>query len=145
RWLVFQENQSVLDGGRDGFFEFLHVDGVLASGCPVWPSGSSGRSGQAFRGLSLSCGVLWVSERRYSYGEFRADADGVCYGCLCFRWFLTWVIHLFEALFALKVCSDKGIDSTSTRLLWIAQTFLFGLTSLCLLIKYKPDGRPKRQ
>uniref|UniRef100_A0A671LC10 Transmembrane protein 254 n=1 Tax=Sinocyclocheilus anshuiensis TaxID=1608454 RepID=A0A671LC10_9TELE len=116
-------------------------------GRPVWPSGSSGRSGQAFRGLSLSCDVLWVSERRYSYGEFRADADAddVRYGCLCFRWFLTWVIHLFEALFALKVCSDKGIDSTSTRLLWFAQTFLFGLTSLGLLIKYKPDGRPKRQ
>uniref|UniRef100_A0A673M2N8 Transmembrane protein 254 n=1 Tax=Sinocyclocheilus rhinocerous TaxID=307959 RepID=A0A673M2N8_9TELE len=60
-------------------------------------------------------------------------------------WFLMFAIHVCEALFALKFCSDKGIDSTSTRLLWIAQTFLFGLTSLCLLIKYKPDGRPKRQ
>uniref|UniRef100_A0A672NW80 Transmembrane protein 254 n=1 Tax=Sinocyclocheilus grahami TaxID=75366 RepID=A0A672NW80_SINGR len=67
------------------------------------------------------------------------------YPVVYYGWFLTWVIHLFEALFALKACSDKGIDSTSTRLLWIAQTFLFGLTSLCLLIKYKPDGRPKRQ
>uniref|UniRef100_A0A673FR19 Transmembrane protein 254 n=1 Tax=Sinocyclocheilus rhinocerous TaxID=307959 RepID=A0A673FR19_9TELE len=43
------------------------------------------------------------------------------------------------------VCSDKGIDSTSTRLLWFAQTFLFGFASLGLLVKYKPDGRPKRQ
>ncbi|ROK15878.1 Transmembrane protein 254 [Anabarilius grahami] len=62
-----------------------------------------------------------------------------------FEWYLTWVIHLFEALYALKVCSDKGIDNTSTRLLWFAQTFLYGIASLGLLLKYKPDGRPKRQ
>uniref|UniRef100_A0A8C1YSE0 Transmembrane protein 254 n=1 Tax=Cyprinus carpio TaxID=7962 RepID=A0A8C1YSE0_CYPCA len=67
------------------------------------------------------------------------------YPVMYYGWFMTWVIHLFEALFALKLCSDKGIDSTSARLLWVAQTFLFGLGSLCLLIKYKPDGRPKRQ
>ncbi|XP_026135105.1 transmembrane protein 254-like [Carassius auratus] len=64
---------------------------------------------------------------------------------LYYGWFLMFAIHVCEVLFALKVCSDKGIDSSSARLLWIAQTFLFGLTSLCLLIKYKPDGRPKRQ
>ena len=67
------------------------------------------------------------------------------YPALYYGWFLMFVIHVCEVLFALKLCSDKGIDSTSTRLLWVAQTFLFGLTSLCLLIKYKPDGRPKRQ
>uniref|UniRef100_A0A9J8AN21 Transmembrane protein 254 n=1 Tax=Cyprinus carpio carpio TaxID=630221 RepID=A0A9J8AN21_CYPCA len=144
RRLVFQEIQSLLDGGRDGFLEFLHVDGVLASGRPVWPSGSSRRSGQVFRGLSLSCDVLRVSECCYAHRELRDDDDDDCFR-LCFRWFMTWVIHLFEALFALKLCSDKGIDSTSARLLWVAQTFLFGLGSLGLLIKYKPDGRPKRQ
>uniref|UniRef100_A0A8C1L7U7 Transmembrane protein 254 n=1 Tax=Cyprinus carpio TaxID=7962 RepID=A0A8C1L7U7_CYPCA len=67
------------------------------------------------------------------------------YPVMYYGWFMTWVIHLFEALFALKLCSDKGIDSTSARLMWVAQTFLFGLGSLGLLIKYKPDGRPKRQ
>ncbi|XP_050982195.1 transmembrane protein 254 isoform X2 [Labeo rohita] len=66
------------------------------------------------------------------------------YPLLYYGWFLMWVIHLFESLFAMKICSDKGIDSTSTRLLWFAQTFLFGFASLGLLLKYKPDGRSKR-
>ncbi|KAF4106185.1 transmembrane protein 254-like isoform X1 [Onychostoma macrolepis] len=64
---------------------------------------------------------------------------------LYYGWFLMLAIHVCEALLALKICSDKGIDSTSTRLLWLAQTFLFGLTSLGHLVKYSPDGRTKRQ
>uniref|UniRef100_A0A8C1TYT3 Transmembrane protein 254 n=1 Tax=Cyprinus carpio TaxID=7962 RepID=A0A8C1TYT3_CYPCA len=142
--LVFQENRSVLDGDRVDLYYSSHVDCVLASGRPVWPSGSSRRSGQVFRGLSLSCAVLRVSECCYSHRELRDDDDDDCFR-LCFRWFLMFVIHVCEVLFALKLCSDKGIDSTSGRLLWVAQTFLFGLTSLGLLIKYKPDGRPKCQ
>ncbi|XP_036430487.1 transmembrane protein 254 [Colossoma macropomum] len=60
-------------------------------------------------------------------------------------WWCAWAIHSFEALVALKVCSDKGIDSLSTRLLWFAQTVLFGFASLGLLLKYKPDRRAKQQ
>ncbi|XP_042625555.1 transmembrane protein 254-like [Cyprinus carpio] len=81
----------------------------------------------------------------YHYPDKMINNDDVCLVRLCFRWFLMFVIHVCEVLFALKLCSDKGIDSTSARLLWVAQTFLFGLGSLGLLIKYKPDGRPKRQ
>ncbi|XP_056147892.1 transmembrane protein 254 [Lampris incognitus] len=59
-------------------------------------------------------------------------------------WWATWAIHLLEACIALRVCSKKGIDSVTTRLLWFFQTFLFGLASLGLLLKYKPE-RPKQQ
>ncbi|KAI5107899.1 transmembrane protein 254 [Silurus meridionalis] len=59
-------------------------------------------------------------------------------------WWLAWAVHLCEALVALKVCSDKGIDSPSTRLLWFVQTLLFGFASLALLLKYKAGGRAKR-
>ncbi|XP_066534752.1 transmembrane protein 254 isoform X2 [Hoplias malabaricus] len=60
-------------------------------------------------------------------------------------WWCAWAIHVFEALVAMKVCSDKGIDSPSARLLWFAQTALFGFASLGLLLKYKPDHRSKQQ
>uniref|UniRef100_A0A3Q0SE10 Transmembrane protein 254 n=1 Tax=Amphilophus citrinellus TaxID=61819 RepID=A0A3Q0SE10_AMPCI len=56
-------------------------------------------------------------------------------------WWATWAIHLSEALIALKVCSNKGINNTSTRCLWFIQTFLFGFASLGLLIKYDPERR----
>ncbi|XP_063047998.1 transmembrane protein 254 [Engraulis encrasicolus] len=54
-------------------------------------------------------------------------------------WWLAWAIHLFEALVAMKICSDKGVESPTARCLWFVQTFLYGFASLGLLIKYKPD------
>ncbi|XP_038593675.1 transmembrane protein 254 [Micropterus salmoides] len=58
-------------------------------------------------------------------------------------WWAAWAVHLFEACFALKVCSNKGIDNVASRCLWFVQTFLFGFASLGLLIKYDPK-RPKQ-
>ncbi|XP_055774568.1 transmembrane protein 254 isoform X1 [Salvelinus fontinalis] len=59
-------------------------------------------------------------------------------------WWAAWVIHVAEALVAMKVCSDKGVDGTMTRCLWFVQTALFGFASLGLLLKYKPDHRTKQ-
>ncbi|KAJ8417991.1 hypothetical protein AAFF_G00137000 [Aldrovandia affinis] len=59
-------------------------------------------------------------------------------------WWLAWLVHVFEALYSMKVCSDKGVDSLTARGLWFLQTFLFGFASLNLLLKYRPDPRPKR-
>ncbi|KAK2896203.1 hypothetical protein QQF64_006472 [Cirrhinus molitorella] len=93
--------------------------------------------------------VFWPQDVPYgSLGPLGAVAKHFVdyhYALLYYGWFLLWPIHFCEALFAMKICSDKGIDSTSTRLLWFAQTFLFGFASLGLLLKYKPDGRSKRQ
>ncbi|KAM9848099.1 transmembrane protein 254 [Aulostomus maculatus] len=58
-------------------------------------------------------------------------------------WWLALGIHVIESLVSLNVCSNKGINSTSTRLLWFFQTFLFGFASLGLLLKYDPE-RPKQ-
>nr|XP_055025682.1 transmembrane protein 254 [Misgurnus anguillicaudatus] len=92
--------------------------------------------------------VFWPQDVPYdSLGPLGALAKHFVdyhYSVIYYGWFLTWVVHLFEACFALKVCSEKGIDSTSTRLMWFGQTFLFGFASLGLLIKYKPGGRSKR-
>ncbi|XP_053189633.1 transmembrane protein 254 [Scomber japonicus] len=58
-------------------------------------------------------------------------------------WLAAWAVHVFEALVALKVCSNKGINNTATRCMWFFQTFLFGFASLGLLLKYDPE-RPKQ-
>ncbi|XP_067277574.1 transmembrane protein 254 [Pseudorasbora parva] len=106
----------------------------------------------AIVGLSLgffTWTVFWPQDVPYgSLGPLGALAKYLVdnhYPVMYYGWYLTWVVHALEALYALKLCSDKGIDNTSTRLLWFAQTFLFGLASLGLLIKYKPEGRSKRQ
>nr|XP_006630948.2 PREDICTED: transmembrane protein 254 isoform X1 [Lepisosteus oculatus] len=67
------------------------------------------------------------------------------YSVLYYGWWLAWSIHVSEAIYSVKVCSDKGVDSWLARFLWCFQTFLFGMFSLSLLLKYKPDSRPKRQ
>uniref|UniRef100_A0A8C4GMS8 Transmembrane protein 254 n=1 Tax=Dicentrarchus labrax TaxID=13489 RepID=A0A8C4GMS8_DICLA len=58
-------------------------------------------------------------------------------------WWAAWIIHAFEAFVALRMCTDKGISSASTRCMWFGQTFLFGFASLGLLLKYDPE-RPKQ-
>ncbi|KAM7385122.1 hypothetical protein PAMP_001219 [Pampus punctatissimus] len=58
-------------------------------------------------------------------------------------WLSAWAVHLFEALIALKMCSNKGINNMATRCMWFFQTFLFGFASLSLLLKYDPK-RPKQ-
>ncbi|XP_069001367.1 transmembrane protein 254 [Embiotoca jacksoni] len=59
-------------------------------------------------------------------------------------WWAAFAIHVVEACVALRQCSNKGINGTVTRCLWVFQTFLFGFASLGLLIKYDPE-RPKQQ
>ncbi|XP_070834052.1 transmembrane protein 254-like [Chaetodon trifascialis] len=59
-------------------------------------------------------------------------------------WWVIFVIHVFEAFVALKVCSNKGINNMTSRCLWFFQTFLLGYFSLSLLFKYDPE-RPKQR
>ncbi|CAL9687339.1 unnamed protein product [Knipowitschia caucasica] len=59
-------------------------------------------------------------------------------------WWVAFAIHVLEALYSLKVCSDKGITAPTAQLLWFFQTFLFGITSLGILLKFDPR-RPKQQ
>ncbi|XP_020791418.1 transmembrane protein 254 [Boleophthalmus pectinirostris] len=57
-------------------------------------------------------------------------------------WWAAFAIHVFEAVYSQKVCSDKGIHGLTARLLWFGQTFLFGFASLGILLKFDPK-RPK--
>ncbi|CAH6778938.1 transmembrane protein 254 isoform X1 [Phodopus roborovskii] len=56
-------------------------------------------------------------------------------------YWLAWLIHVGESLYAMVLCKHKGITDGQARFLWFLQTFLFGIASLSILIAY----RPKRQ
>ncbi|KAF7652577.1 hypothetical protein LDENG_00095130 [Lucifuga dentata] len=58
-------------------------------------------------------------------------------------WVAGWIVHFFEAIIAMRLCSQKGITDTATSFLWFIQTLLFGFASLALLIKYDPK-HPKQ-
>ncbi|XP_064226182.1 transmembrane protein 254 isoform X1 [Aotus nancymaae] len=53
-------------------------------------------------------------------------------------YWLAWLIHVGESLYAIVLCKHKGITSGRAQLLWFLQTFLFGIASLSILIAYKP-------
>ncbi|KAM4032305.1 transmembrane protein 254 [Anomaloglossus baeobatrachus] len=65
------------------------------------------------------------------------------YIVLYYGYWVSWGIHIAEALYSLRLCSSKGITDSGARVLWFIQTFLFGIASLSLLLTYKP-GKKRR-
>ncbi|XP_023383721.1 transmembrane protein 254 isoform X1 [Pteropus medius] len=53
-------------------------------------------------------------------------------------YWLAWLIHVGESLYAMVLCKSKGITNGRARLLWFLQTFFFGIASLSILIAYRP-------
>ncbi|XP_004846451.1 transmembrane protein 254 isoform X1 [Heterocephalus glaber] len=89
--------------------------------------------------------VFWPQSVPYRslgpLGSFTQYLVGHHHILLRYGYWLAWLIHLGESLFAMVLCKYKGITNPRTRLLWFLQTFLFGVASLSILIAY----RPKRQ
>ncbi|XP_048205617.1 transmembrane protein 254-like [Perognathus longimembris pacificus] len=56
---------------------------------------------------------------------------------------LAWLIHVGESLYAMVWCRSKGITDSWTQLLWFLQTFLFGIASLSILIAYRPKHQKR--
>lgn len=56
-------------------------------------------------------------------------------------YWIAWLIHVGESLYAMVLCKSKGITDSRAQLLWFLQTLLFGIASLSILMAY----RPKRQ
>uniref|UniRef100_A0AAY4BEQ5 Transmembrane protein 254 n=1 Tax=Denticeps clupeoides TaxID=299321 RepID=A0AAY4BEQ5_9TELE len=65
------------------------------------------------------------------YGMFCTCNAPSCWYCLVHR-------------LSVSSYSDKGVSSVTARSLWFVQTFLFGIASLGLLIRYRPDHRRKQ-
>ncbi|KAM8776130.1 transmembrane protein 254-like isoform 1-T1 [Rhynchonycteris naso] len=53
-------------------------------------------------------------------------------------YWLAWLIHVGESLYAMALCKSRGITSGRAQLLWFLQTFLFGIASFSILIAFGP-------
>ncbi|XP_048843698.1 transmembrane protein 254 [Brienomyrus brachyistius] len=103
--------------------------------------------------LTLSLGlytwiVFWPDQVPYAsmgpLGSFFQYLVKQHFTAMYYGWWLVWMIHISEAFYSQKLCRDKGVDSQLACSMWFVQTFLFGIASLGLLMKYKPDARFKR-
>ncbi|XP_020373829.1 transmembrane protein 254 isoform X1 [Rhincodon typus] len=65
------------------------------------------------------------------------------YSHLYVGYWLAWGLHLAEALYSIKICSDKGITNVNVQFKWAFQTFLFGMPSLWHLWSYEPEQKDK--
>ncbi|VTJ70143.1 transmembrane protein 254-like isoform X2 [Marmota monax] len=92
-----------------------------------------------------TCVVLWPQSVPYQslgpLGYFTQYLVNHHHTLLHNGYWLAWLIHVGESLYAMVLCKYKGITDSRAQLLWFLQTFLFGIASLSILIVY----RPKRQ
>lgn len=58
-------------------------------------------------------------------------------------YWIAWLIHVGESLYAMVLCKSKGITDGRAQLLWFLQTFLFGIASLSILIAYRPKHQKR--
>ncbi|XP_073542108.1 transmembrane protein 254 isoform X1 [Phyllobates terribilis] len=91
--------------------------------------------------------VFWPEQVPYEQlgpvGSFSQYMVKNYYIVLYYGYWVSWAIHIAEALYSLPLCSSKGITDSGARVLWFIQTFLFGIASLSLLLTYKP-GKKRR-
>ncbi|XP_007897415.1 transmembrane protein 254 [Callorhinchus milii] len=91
--------------------------------------------------------IFWPQNIPYKHlgviGSFLEYQVNNYYPYLYAGYRFAWFLHVLEALYSIKLCSDKRITSSSARLKWLVQTFLFGFASLQLLISYMPQQHSK--
>ncbi|XP_048195109.1 transmembrane protein 254 isoform X1 [Perognathus longimembris pacificus] len=91
--------------------------------------------------------VLWPQTIPYQslglLGSFTRYLVDHHYTLLHSGFWLAWLIHVGESLYAMVLCKSKGITDSWTQLLWFLQTFLFGIASLSILIAYRPKHQKR--
>lgn len=91
--------------------------------------------------------VFWPQSIPYQslgpLGSFTQYLAGHHHTLLRYGYWLAWLIHVGESLYAIVLCKYKGITNPRARLLWFLQTFLFGVASLSILIAYRPKHQKR--
>ncbi|NWR31113.1 TM254 protein, partial [Furnarius figulus] len=89
--------------------------------------------------------TLWPSTIPYSYlgifGTFLNYLVEHHHKWVCYMFWVSWLIHIVEALYGIKLCQSKGITDPSVQFQWFVQTLLFGYASFGLLVAYKPSAK----
>ncbi|KAM4669696.1 transmembrane protein 254 [Amazona ochrocephala] len=60
---------------------------------------------------------------------------------VCYGFWVSWLIHVVEAFYGVKMCQSKGITDPAVQFHWFLQTLLFGYASFGLLVSYKPAAK----
>ncbi|XP_025936203.1 transmembrane protein 254 [Apteryx mantelli] len=60
---------------------------------------------------------------------------------VCYGFWVSWLIHIVEAFYGVKLCQSKGITDPAVQFHWFIQTLLFGYASFGLLVSYKPPAK----
>ncbi|KFP18558.1 Transmembrane protein 254, partial [Egretta garzetta] len=89
--------------------------------------------------------TLWPSTIPYSYlgifGRFLNYLVENHHKWVCYGFWVSWLIHVVEAFYGVKLCQSKGITDPSIQFQWFIQTLLFGYASFGLLVSYKPSAK----
>ncbi|XP_030807069.1 transmembrane protein 254 [Camarhynchus parvulus] len=89
--------------------------------------------------------TLWPSTIPYSYlgffGTFLNYLVEHHHKWVCYGFWISWLIHIVEALYGIKLCQAKGITDPAVQFQWFVQTLLFGYASFGLLVSYKPADK----
>ncbi|KAI1236438.1 hypothetical protein IHE44_0001731 [Lamprotornis superbus] len=89
--------------------------------------------------------TLWPSTIPYSYlglfGTFLNYLVEHHHKWVCYMFWISWLIHIVEALYGIKLCQAKGITDPGVQFQWFVQTLLFGYASFGLLVSYKPAAK----
>ncbi|NXX50874.1 TM254 protein, partial [Tricholaema leucomelas] len=89
--------------------------------------------------------TLWPSTIPYSYlgvfGTFLNYLVENHHKWVCYGFWVSWLIHIVEALYGIKLCQSKGITDPAVQFQWFVQTLLFGYASFGLLVSYKPSTK----
>ncbi|RLW04072.1 hypothetical protein DV515_00006098 [Chloebia gouldiae] len=102
--------------------------------------------------VAIICGMillgwvtLWPSTIPYSYlglfGTFLNYLVEHHHKWVCYGFWISWLIHIVEALYGIKLCQAKGITDPAVQFQWFVQTLLFGYASFGLLVSYKPADK----
>ncbi|XP_068255957.1 transmembrane protein 254 isoform X2 [Nyctibius grandis] len=89
--------------------------------------------------------ALWPSTIPYSslgiFGSFLNYFVENYHKWVCYGFCITWLIHLVEAFYSVKLCESKGITDPAIQFQWFVQTLFFGYASFGLLVCYKPSAK----
>ncbi|PKK28289.1 transmembrane protein 254 [Columba livia] len=89
--------------------------------------------------------TLWPSTIPYRYlgifGTFLNYLVENHHKWVCYGFWISWLIHVVEALYSVKLCQSKGITDPVAQFQWFIQTLLFGYASFGLLVCYKPSAK----
>ncbi|NWU51927.1 TM254 protein, partial [Dromas ardeola] len=89
--------------------------------------------------------TLWPSTIPYNYlgifGTFLNYLVKNYHKWVCYGFWVSWLIHVVEAFYSVKLCQSKGITDPAVQFHWFIQTLLFGYASFGLLVSYKPSAK----